>query len=67
MQPVQLSLIPDPHPRPAATLAEQLPEKAIAAALVVTRRDGRCRVRGAAGLSTLTSASSTALFVVESA
>jgi len=30
MQPVQLSLIPDPHPRPAAVLAEQLPETAIA-------------------------------------
>lgn len=35
MQPVQLSLIPDPHPGPAATLAEQLPEKAIAAAITL--------------------------------
>jgi hypothetical protein len=35
MQPVQLSLIPDPHPRPAMMLAEQLPEQAIAAAIAL--------------------------------
>jgi DNA invertase Pin-like site-specific DNA recombinase len=35
MQPVQLSLIPDPHPRPAAVLAEQLPETAVAAAIAL--------------------------------
>jgi hypothetical protein len=35
MQPVQLSLIPDPHSRPAPTPAEQLPEQAIAAAITL--------------------------------
>ena len=35
MQPVQLSLIPDPHPRPAAVLTEQLPETAVAAAIAL--------------------------------
>ena len=35
MQPVQLSLIPDPHPRPATVLAEQLPETAVAAAIAL--------------------------------
>ena len=39
MQPVQLSLIPEPHPRPAAqppqVLVEQLPEQAIAAAIAL--------------------------------
>lgn len=35
MQPVQLSLIADPHPRPAAVLAEQLPETAVAAAIAL--------------------------------
>lgn len=35
MQPVQLSLIPDPHPRPPATPVEQLPEKAVGAAITL--------------------------------
>jgi hypothetical protein len=35
MQPVQLSLIPDPHPRPPATLVEQLPAEAVAAAIAL--------------------------------
>jgi len=35
MQPVQLSLIPDPHPRPPAALTEQLPETAIATAITL--------------------------------
>ncbi len=35
MQPVQLSLIPDPHPRPPAALAEELPERAFAAAITL--------------------------------
>ena len=35
MQPVQLSLIPDLHPRPPAALVEQLPEKAFAAAITL--------------------------------
>lgn len=33
MQPVQLSLIPDPQPMPPATLLDQLPEEAVAAAV----------------------------------
>src|SRR5689334_16401446 len=37
MQPVQLSLIPDPHPRPA-TLVEQLPPEAVAAAVTLLAR-----------------------------
>jgi hypothetical protein len=32
MQPVQLSLIPDPLPRPPGTLVEQLPAEAVTAA-----------------------------------
>ena len=35
MQPVQLSLIPDPHPGPPAVLAGQLPETALAAAIAL--------------------------------
>ena len=35
MQPVQLSLMPDPHPTPSATIVEHLPEKAIAAAVAL--------------------------------
>jgi hypothetical protein len=35
MQPVQLSLIPDPHPAPPATLAGQLPAEAVAAAITL--------------------------------
>jgi hypothetical protein len=35
MQPVQPSLIPDPHPRPAAPLVEHLPEEAVAAAIML--------------------------------
>jgi hypothetical protein len=35
VQPVQLSLIPDPHPRPAATLVEQIPAEAVAAAIML--------------------------------
>jgi hypothetical protein len=34
MQPVQLSLIPDPHPTPS-TIVEHLPETAIAAAVAL--------------------------------
>ena len=33
MQPVQLSLIPEPSPRPAEALVEQLPEQVIALAI----------------------------------
>ncbi len=33
MQPVQLSLIPDPQPRPPATLIVQLPDEAVATAI----------------------------------
>jgi hypothetical protein len=35
MQPVQLSLIPDPYPRPLATLVEQLPADAVATAITL--------------------------------
>jgi hypothetical protein len=35
MQPVQPSLIPDPHPRPPATLVDHLPEEAVAAAIML--------------------------------
>jgi hypothetical protein len=35
MQPVQLSLIPDPHPAPPATLVEHLPAEAIAGAITL--------------------------------
>jgi hypothetical protein len=39
VQPVQLSLIPDPHPRPTeqppGALAEQLPEQAFAQAITL--------------------------------
>lgn len=35
MQPVQLSLIPDPHSRPALTLVEQLPVEAVAAVIAL--------------------------------
>lgn len=35
MQPVQPSLIPDPHSRPAAMLVEHLPEEAVAAAIML--------------------------------
>jgi hypothetical protein len=35
MQPVQLSLIPDAHPAPPATLAGQLPAEAVAAAITL--------------------------------
>lgn len=35
MQPVQPSLIPDPHPRPPEPLVEQLPEEAVAAAIML--------------------------------
>jgi hypothetical protein len=35
MQPVQLSLMPDPHPRPPARLVEQLPEEAVATAIML--------------------------------
>jgi hypothetical protein len=35
MQPVQLSLIPDPHPRTPAAAAEQLPQEALAAAIAL--------------------------------
>jgi len=50
-----LSLIPDPHFGPAATLAEQLPEKAIAAAITLlavmiakapSRRGWKCSKSG---------------------
>jgi len=33
MQPVQLSLIPEPSPKPAEALAEHLPEQVIAMAI----------------------------------
>jgi hypothetical protein len=33
MQPVQLSLIPEPSPRPAEALVEHLPEQVIALAI----------------------------------
>jgi hypothetical protein len=35
MQPVQLSLLPDPHLRPAAALVEALPTEAVAAAITL--------------------------------
>lgn len=35
MQPVQLSLIPDPRQRPPAPPVEQLPEEAVAAAVTL--------------------------------
>ena len=35
MQPVQLSLMPDPYPTPSARIGEHLPEKAIAAAVAL--------------------------------
>ena len=35
MQPVQLSLLPEPSPRPAGTPAEQLPEQVIAMAITL--------------------------------
>ena len=35
MQPVQLSLIPDPHPRTPATLVEQMPAEAVATAITL--------------------------------
>ncbi|HZC54024.1 MAG TPA: hypothetical protein VE441_16220 [Mycobacterium sp.] len=35
MQPVQLSLMPDPYPTLSATSVEHLPEKAIAAAIAL--------------------------------
>ena len=35
MQPVQPSLIPDPHPRPPARLVDHLPEEAVAAAIML--------------------------------
>jgi hypothetical protein len=35
MQPVQLSLIPDPHPAPPATLTGHLPAEAVAAAIAL--------------------------------
>lgn len=35
MQPVQLSLIPDPHPAPPATLVGHLPEEAVAVAITL--------------------------------
>jgi hypothetical protein len=35
MQPVQLSLIPDPYPQPPAMLAGQLPADAVAAAITL--------------------------------
>jgi hypothetical protein len=35
MQPVQLSLLPDPHPRTSATLVEQLPAEAVATAVTL--------------------------------
>jgi hypothetical protein len=35
MQPVQPSLIPDPHPRPPAPLVDNLPEEAVAAAIML--------------------------------
>lgn len=38
MQPVQLSLIPDPHPAPPATPAGDLPEEAITEAITLLAR-----------------------------
>lgn len=38
MQPVQLSLIPDPHPPPPAALAGDLPEEAVAEAITLLAR-----------------------------
>jgi hypothetical protein len=35
MQPVQLSLMPDPRPSPAAQIVERLPDNAIAIAVAV--------------------------------
>jgi hypothetical protein len=35
MQPVQLSLMPDPYPRPSEAMVEHLPEKALAAAVAL--------------------------------
>lgn len=35
VQPVQLSLIPDPHPAPPATLVGHLPEEAVAVAITL--------------------------------
>jgi hypothetical protein len=35
MQPVQLSLIPDPYPQPPAMLVEQLPADAVATAITL--------------------------------
>jgi hypothetical protein len=35
MQPVQLSLIPDAHPAPPATLAGQSPAESVAAAITL--------------------------------
>lgn len=53
MQPVQLSLIPDPHPRPPAVAAEQLPETVLAAAIALLAgmiaKAGRPEGMGVAG------------------
>jgi hypothetical protein len=35
MQPVQLSLLPDPHPATPATLVEQLPAEAVTTAITL--------------------------------
>jgi hypothetical protein len=35
MQPVQLSLIPDPYPQPPAALVESLPADAVATAITL--------------------------------
>jgi hypothetical protein len=35
MQPVQLSLLPDPHPATPATLVEQLPTESVATAITL--------------------------------
>ncbi|MDF2743396.1 MAG: hypothetical protein K0S88_4772 [Actinomycetia bacterium] len=35
MQPVQLSLLPDPHPATPATLVEQLPVEAVTTAITL--------------------------------
>lgn len=35
MQPVQLSLLPDPNPKPPTTLVEQLPQTALATAITL--------------------------------
>jgi hypothetical protein len=53
MQPVQLSLIPDPHPRAATTLVEQLPAEAVAVVIVllasvIAKASGVARVEAAA-------------------